>query len=183
MCASTGTTLDPVVSRAMASTCSPEMPAEATALRVAAARARIWSACAWVAKSGSSRLRCSGYSSTAVPRRPRWLSTMETRTLSVPKSTPATMAMRDSWMNCSPLTFPGRSGENLRKRLPRRFHTSFPVCPLSRSYEDGTTPCAGRVTDPMRPEFSSTTMTRSDPALGLEGKGWSKGMPSRSTFW
>ena len=39
------------------------------------------------------RCRCSGYSATAEPSRPRSLSTIETRTLSVPKSTPATMAM------------------------------------------------------------------------------------------
>ena len=37
---------------------------------------------------------------------------------------------------------------------------------------------AGKVADPIRPEFSSTTMRRSDPEPGLEGKGWSFESPS-----
>ena len=59
--------------------------------RVASAKARMWSAWLCVAWSGSSFLRCSGYSAMPEPSRPRSLSKMETRTLSVPKSTPATM--------------------------------------------------------------------------------------------
>src|SRR5437016_8230475 len=53
----------------------------------------MWSACDCVANSGSSRLRCRGYSATAEASKPRSLSTSETRTLKVPKSTPATTAM------------------------------------------------------------------------------------------
>ena len=89
----TGMTLEPVVSRAIAATWSPEIPAALTALRLASASPRMWSSCDWVAKSGSSRLRWRGYSETAEPITPFSLSTIETRTLSVPKSTPATMAM------------------------------------------------------------------------------------------
>src|ERR1044071_6851925 len=84
-------TEEPVVSSATASSCSPEMPACFTAERMALASARIWSSCDCVAYSGSSRLRCSGYSETAEPSMPRSPSTMETRTLNVPKSTPATI--------------------------------------------------------------------------------------------
>jgi hypothetical protein len=57
-------------------------------------------ACDCVAKYGSSCLRCSGYSDTAEPSRPRSLSTIDTRTLSVPKSTPATTAI------CAPVPAP-----------------------------------------------------------------------------
>src|SRR5207245_2262157 len=53
----------------------------------------MWSACDCVANSGSSRLRCRGYSATAEASKPRSLSTSETRTLKVPKSTPATTAI------------------------------------------------------------------------------------------
>ena len=53
----------------------------------------------WVAWSGSSFLRISGYSAVAEPRRPWRLSKMETRTLSVPKSTPATMATVSSFLH------------------------------------------------------------------------------------
>src|SRR6266436_536119 len=86
-------TEEPVVSSAIASTWSPEIPAFFTASRVAAASARMWSWCDWVAYSGSSRLRCRGYSARAESSNPRSLSTMETRTLRVPKSTPATIAI------------------------------------------------------------------------------------------
>src|SRR3569623_617014 len=55
--------------------------------------AAIWSACDCVAKSGSSRLRCNGYDADAVPTGPHSLSTNVTRTLNVPKSTPATTAI------------------------------------------------------------------------------------------
>src|ERR1035438_9485133 len=54
----------------------------------------MWSAWLCVAWSGSSFLRSSGYSAAPAPRRPWTLSKTETRTLSVPKSTPATMLMR-----------------------------------------------------------------------------------------
>ena len=47
--APTGTTLDPVVSSAIAATASPPIPASAIALRVAITSARIWSACDCVA--------------------------------------------------------------------------------------------------------------------------------------
>src|SRR6266705_3232746 len=53
----------------------------------------MWSACDCVANSGSSRLRCRGYSATTEASKPRSLSTSETRTLKVPKSTPATTAI------------------------------------------------------------------------------------------
>ena len=91
MSAATGITLEPVVSSAIASTSSPPIPASFTACLVAAAKAAIWSPCDCVAYSGSSRLRCKEYSAMAEPIRPRSLSTNETRTLNVPKSTPATM--------------------------------------------------------------------------------------------
>src|SRR6266404_6036187 len=87
-------TLEPVVSMARAATWSPDMRAAAVALRVASAKARMWSSWLWVAWSGSSFFRCSGYSATPEPRRPRSVSTMVTRTLKVPKSTPATIAMK-----------------------------------------------------------------------------------------
>src|SRR5947207_13776350 len=57
------------------------------------AKARTLSSCDCVAYSGSSRSRWSGYSGRAVASSPRSLSTRETRTLRVPKSTPATIAM------------------------------------------------------------------------------------------
>src|SRR5262249_25635002 len=72
---------------------SPETPAAFSAFCDASASPRMWSSCDCVAKSGSSCLRWSGYSETAEPITPLALSTSETRTLSVPKSTPATMAM------------------------------------------------------------------------------------------
>src|SRR5436853_7846729 len=53
----------------------------------------MWSACDCVANSGSSRLRCRGYSATAEASKPRSLSTSETRTHKVAKSTPATTAI------------------------------------------------------------------------------------------
>jgi len=61
---------------------------------------------------GSSFFRSSGYSAEPEPRRPLTLSNMETRTLRVPKSTPATMLMG---------TFGGRgqgSGAREKNALP-----------------------------------------------------------------
>src|SRR6266704_353063 len=77
----------------MARICSAGTLDFRTTSRVAAARARMCSSCDWVAYSGSSRLRWRGYSAMAEASRPRSLSTMETRTLNVPKSTPATTAI------------------------------------------------------------------------------------------
>src|SRR5581483_593326 len=87
-------TEDPVVSSAMASILSPGTPACLTAACMASVSARMWSSWDCVAYSGSSRLRWRGYSAIADPIMPRSLSTMETRTLRVPKSTPATIAIR-----------------------------------------------------------------------------------------
>src|SRR5215471_2703060 len=86
-------TLEPVVSRAMASMEWPSIAADFMALWVASANAFMWSVWDWVAWSGSSFLRWRGYSATPEPRRPLVLSKMETRTERVPKSTPATMDM------------------------------------------------------------------------------------------
>src|SRR5205823_4140967 len=88
--ASTGMTLEPVVSSAMASMAWPSTPEFSMARRVANASAFMWSAWLWVAWSGSSFLRWRGYSPTPAPRRPLTESKIETRTLRVPKSTPAT---------------------------------------------------------------------------------------------
>ena len=66
------------------------MPLTLIASRMARVRADIWSSCDWVLSWGSVGELCSGYSATAEPSLPRSLSKMEMRTLSVPKSTPAT---------------------------------------------------------------------------------------------
>ena len=92
---STITTLDPVVSSAIAATRCPSTPVSASTRRVASTSASIWSLCRCVANSGSSRRRRSGYSADAVPSRPRSLSSSVTRTLSVPKSTPAAIMFLD----------------------------------------------------------------------------------------
>ncbi len=93
MNSSTGTTLEPVVSRAIAATFLPDIFAVTNAFCMASARARMWSAWLCVARSGSFLLRCSGYSEMPDAIFPRSVSVSETRTLRVPKSTPATIAM------------------------------------------------------------------------------------------
>ena len=62
---------------AIASTALPGTPASASAFRSASTSAFIWSAWLWVAWSGSSLVRCSGYSAVPDPIRPRALSTSE----------------------------------------------------------------------------------------------------------
>src|SRR5664279_4621535 len=84
-------TVEPVVSSASAVTAEPGTPAFASAAPVASTSACMWSEWRCVAWSGSSRLRSTGYSAIAEPSRPLTLSNRETRTLCVPKSTPATI--------------------------------------------------------------------------------------------
>src|SRR6185437_2494058 len=79
---------------AMAATSAALAPVFLSISRIAAASAFIWSPWDCVAWFGSSRLRCSGYCADAVAMDPLRLSTRVTRTLSVPKSTPATVVMQ-----------------------------------------------------------------------------------------
>src|SRR5258708_7566075 len=86
-------TVEPVVSSAIASTLGPAVFETSSAVFMAATSAFMCASCDCVAKSGSLRSRLTGYSETPHPNAPRALSTIETRTLWVPKSTPATNAM------------------------------------------------------------------------------------------
>src|SRR6185437_2548434 len=69
----------------------PSTLASANASRIASTSAFICASCGWVAKSGSFRSRSSGNPATPAPSCPLSLSTIATRTLCVPKSTPATI--------------------------------------------------------------------------------------------
>src|ERR1043166_7248613 len=86
-------TVDPVVSRAIYLLSSPRTPDSFNAIFIAPTSAFIWSACDCVAKSGSVFDRWIGYSTTPLPIVPFLLSTIETLTLAVPKSTPATIGI------------------------------------------------------------------------------------------
>src|SRR6185437_11576199 len=87
----TGITDDPVVSSASARMSCPSTLASASAIRIASTSAFICASCDWVAKSGSFGSRRSGNPATPAPSWPALLSTIATRTLCVPKSTPATI--------------------------------------------------------------------------------------------
>src|SRR6185437_11408358 len=69
----------------------PSTLASANASRIASTSAFICASCGWVAKSGSFGSRSSGNPATPAPIWPALLSTIATRTLCVPKSTPATI--------------------------------------------------------------------------------------------
>ena len=145
----TGITLDPVVSSAIASTTSPAIPACFTAARVASANARMWSSCDCVAYSGSSRLRWSGYSASAEASSPRLLSTRETRTLRVPKSTPATMAIKVP--SCHASTSASRdSARRLRGSHSPRRKSWLPRDARSRSHRCNAASSAGVESQPHR---------------------------------
>ena len=84
-----------------ASISRPSMPAAAIACSVAAIERVMWSA--WLCAAWSGIVRAAVHADSRPmpePSRPRSLSTTETRTLCVPKSTPATMLM---------VSMPGRS--------------------------------------------------------------------------